>query len=82
MIIKVITFVGLLSATVVEKYRGHEKCYDYVGCFSNKYPWNCFHTLLMLPDDPAGMKFQYRRYITETKYEVLDYRYDKLTSAK
>lgn len=48
-------------------------CYDYVGCFSNEYPWNCFHAL-ELPEDPNEMRFEYRRYVSSSEFEKLDYR--------
>ena len=48
-------------------------CYDYVGCFSNEPPWNCFHAL-ELPEDPNEMRFEYRRYVSKGDFEKLDYR--------
>jgi len=70
---KILHFAGLISAAIVWDPEDSQVCYDYVGCFDNEYPWDCFHSR-ELPDDPAGMSFEYRRYTDENNYEVLDYR--------
>lgn len=68
--------VLVTSAAVIEEKVTEdtsEVCYDHLGCFSNEYPWDCFHSR-QLPDNPVTMEFEYRRYINENNYEELDYR--------